>query len=387
MGWGRATSTDLLNWRDEGVAIESEEDGWIYSGCVVPNGERTHAFFTLHRPSSNLQGQAEALWCGAWQRVPGECVPAQAESRDPFVFRWRDEWRMLLAQPPPWDEPTRHPARLMLLRSADLATWHQMAAVGPQTELGEMFETPLLRRLPVEGEAIENWPWLLAVGVVDRRGGEAICGTRAWFGRFDGSEFVAAGAPFLLDHGPDFYAPAAWAGTADNESIITGWNNSWSYARLLPSKAWSGGAHGLPRRLDAVRDGHSGWLLSQRPAALPDFGHGSALPSGRHAVGTCTLVTITGEGTLRLGDLTLHLKESDVLLERTCARGPLAGAGFPGRWFAPRSGAPLKWLLDGCVAEMFAEDGSAWMSALTLREPDDRLEVSRGLHVTLQVTV
>jgi hypothetical protein len=222
--------------------------------------------------------------------------------------------------------------------------------------------------------------------VVDRRGGQAVCGTRAWFGRFDGGEFEAASAPFPLDHGPDFYAPAAWAGTEDDEIIVTGWNNSWSYARLLPSKTWSGGAHALPRRLNAVRGGQSGWLLRQSPAALPLFGHRSALPSGRHAVRTCSLLTVQGEGRLRLGDLTLHLNGSGVLLERSCAQGPLAGAGFPGRWSAPRSEAPLKWLLDGCVAEMFAEDGSAWMSALTLREASDQLEVGSGLYVTLQVT-
>lgn len=384
IGWGRATSPDLLDWEDHGMVIMPEDDGWIYSGCVVPDGEQTHAFFTLHRPSSGLQSQAQALWQGAWERVPGERVSGQAESRDPFIFHWGDEWRMLLAQPPPWDAPTSHPARLMQLNSADLASWEQFAPLGPQSELGEMFETPILRRVPVQGEAVEDCPWLLAVGVVDRRGGRSVCGTRAWFGRYDGSKFEAVGEPFPLDYGPDFYAPAVWAGTADDDLILTGWSNSWSYARLLPSGSWSGGAHALPRRLMAVCDAKCGWVLRQRPAAFPECGSATTLPEGRHQVASCALLTIAGRGSLRLGDLTLHLRESDVVLERAYAEGPLANADFAGRWSAPRTEAMLKWFVDGCVTELFADDGSSWMSALTLRMPHDQLEVGHGLNVTVQ---
>lgn len=55
-----------------------------------------------------------------------------------------------------WDEPMRHAARLMLLRSSDLRTWHEVGAFGPESMLGELLETPLLRRMPVKGEAMED---------------------------------------------------------------------------------------------------------------------------------------------------------------------------------------------------------------------------------------
>jgi sucrose-6-phosphate hydrolase SacC (GH32 family) len=50
IGWGRATSNDLLHWRDEGMVLAPKHDEWIYSGCVVPEGKRIRAFFTLHNP-------------------------------------------------------------------------------------------------------------------------------------------------------------------------------------------------------------------------------------------------------------------------------------------------------------------------------------------------
>lgn len=383
IGWGRATSRDLLSWCDEGMAIAPEADEWIYSGCVVPHDGQAQAFFTLHRPSSGLQAQAEARWNGSWRRMPGELVPGRPESRDPFVFRWRDEWRMLLAQPPPWEAPERHRARLMLLRSDDLAVWSECGPVGPQSELGEMFETPLLRRIPCANAPVADWPWLLAVGVVDRRGGGAACGTRAWLGRFDGRAFAPDGDAFLLDYGPDFYAPAAWAGTPDDQVIITGWSNSWAYARRLPSEGWSGGAHALPRRLSAVREAGR-WVLRQYPAALPPVGAAQPLGAGEHMVGAQCLLSLEGAGTLRLRDLHLELAADELALERSSANALLREAHFHGRWSAPRPEGSVDLLLDGCVAELFSANGAVWMSALTLRTAEDMLRLSDGLSVTLR---
>lgn len=127
----------------------------------------------------------------------GECVPARPDIRDPFVFPWGDKWRMVLAQPTPWDRPFDRRSRLLLLRSLDLEIWEEIGPLGPTGEPGELFETPFLRRVPVTGKPPEGWPWLLAMGVVDRAGG-AVCSSRAWFGRFDGLKFQPVGAPSRL---------------------------------------------------------------------------------------------------------------------------------------------------------------------------------------------
>jgi levanbiose-producing levanase len=379
VGWGRATSADLLSWFDEGIVIPAGPDEWIYSGCVV--AETTpRAFFTLHKPLGGLQAQGAAAWHNEWSRVPGECVSARADTRDPFVFRSREEWRMLLAQPPSWDSPFDRPSRLLLLRSNDLEAWEELGPLGPQGEPGEMFETPWLRRVPVAGELPQEWPWLLAVGVIDRGRG-AVCTTRAWFGRFDGESFVAAGAAFALDQGPDFYAPAVWAGTPEDEVILTAWTNSWAYARRLPSSGWSGGAHALPRRLTAERDGN-GWRLLQLPAALPGVRPSRVLNAGSHLVGERFLLTLEGTGTVHLGDLTVTLTDDALRLERTTNCEGLTDTGFAGRWGANPVGSAT-WVVDGCVTELVAGDGSAWMSALSLRSAPHPLEWTGSLAATL----
>jgi hypothetical protein len=175
-----------------------------------------------------------------------------------------------------------------------------------------------------------------------------------------------------------------WAGTTEDEVVATAWTNSWSYARLLPSRGWSGGAHALPRRLVAVSDGRGGHSLRQLPAALPPCDPPQLVRRGGHLIGRRALITITGLGSLRLGDLTLRLNEKGVELVRDCGQTALLDAHFAGRWFAPCSTAPICLLLDGCVAEMFAQNGSMWMSALTLRDESVQLEIGDGLTVTLQ---
>ena len=71
------------------------------------------------------------------------------------------------------------------------------------------------------------------------------------------------------------------------------------------------------------------------------------------------------------------------MLQRSCALPELNAAQFAGSWSAPAAPSPLRWLLDGCVAELFTEDGSLWLSALSLRGEGARLEVGVGLDVSL----
>jgi fructan beta-fructosidase len=383
IGWGRATSPDLLHWTDEGLAIPPEADAWIYSGSVVADAAPPLAFFTLHRPATGLQAQAAAEWRSGWRRLPGERVPAAPDSRDPFVFRWGDEWRMLIGKPAPWAAPYRHPSRLMLLASPDLMAWRELGPLAVEGMPGELFETPLLRRIPVAGAPPADWPWLLAVGVVDRRGDQAICGTRAWFGPFDGDAFTPVGEAFPLDRGPDFYAPAMWAGTDEDEIVVTGWSNSWDYARRLPSVGWSGGAHALPRRWSARREAN-GWSLQQWPAKLPAWRQRRALRAGAHRVPAQCLLRLEGRGAVTLGDVSLRKDADSVVLERTCGLPALAGRQFSGFWRAPCPDGPLAWLIDGCVTELFALDGSLWMSALSLRREIDPVAISDGLAVSLE---
>lgn len=222
------------------------------------------------------------------------------------------------------------------------------------------------------------------MGVVDRRFGRAVCATRASFGQFDGSSFEAISLSFPLDHGPDFYAPALWAGTDDDEVIATAWTNSWACARLLPSGGWSGGAHALPRRWSAVRSGRMGYSLRRRPAALLVSDPPHPVTAARNEIGARALRSVFGRCTVRLEDLALGLHSDELELILECHADTRAAAGFAGRWSAPRHATRVHLLLDGCVAEIFTDDGAVWMSALTLRDGDQSIDADGDLAIEVR---
>ena len=39
IGWGHATSTDLLNWQNHGLVMEPDEHGMIFSGSAISVGD------------------------------------------------------------------------------------------------------------------------------------------------------------------------------------------------------------------------------------------------------------------------------------------------------------------------------------------------------------
>jgi sucrose-6-phosphate hydrolase SacC (GH32 family) len=380
MGWGAASSSDLLRWDPEPDALLPDDKGWIYSGSVVTgtglDDESFAAFYTRHDPAAGRQRQELALSRDGreWRTYVGNPLidEGRGETRDPFVFSFGGEWRMLVAEPVAWREPFEGRSQFALYRSLDLLAWERIGDLGVEGPAGVMFETPVLRRLPVEGEAERDWPWILLAGLVDRNDDGARCSTQAWIGRFDGSCFEPEAAPFALDHGPDFYAPSAWAGIDD--LVVTGWVNSWAYARQLPGDGWIGGAHALPRRLSARRSPDGALQFHQRPVVLP-----AGRPLGRSG-------SFAGVHGVRIEaglDFAVRLdagtaNEASLVGSREGIRLARAGGpdGFGGEWNAPSPDAgPVTLLVDGCVLTLFAGDAIA-MTALVIRQADLRIELS-----------
>ncbi len=407
MGWGAAESADLLVWRDRGVALApGAEAGWIYSGSVIEDGANVSglgpgaaapllAFYTRHDPETGLQRQdlAVSTEAGVWTRHPGNPLvdEQRTDQRDPFVFAYEQGWRMVLAEPVAWNSPDQGRSRFALYSSRDLLGWTRVGSLGVEGGPCEMFETPVLAEMTIEGEA--DRVWLLLAGVIDRGGGGAACSTRAWIGAFDGAVFTPFGAPQRLDHGPDFYAAARWAGVEG--VMVSAWLNSWAYARRLPGADWGGGAHSAPRRLSVSREESGALRLRHAPVIVPytvEIATGAA-PAGQTVV--CEAVPLAallelhvsgGSAVLELSCggsevLRIGADADSVWLERDGPAGAALGSGFAGRWNAPLDASPDRSLvvfLDGCTAETFTADGAAALSALVIRTGPGALTLTVG---------
>lgn len=384
--WGRLVSLDGLVWRYAGSDFAANVDSDIYSGCVVNVDDAVQrAYVTRHRhgrssvAGSVLQpvGQTVESWQrdgrhAAWRAAPPESRvdPGLRDFRDPFVFRYGNSWRMLVAEPCPWDAAAPGPARsrLQIWRSGDGLHWEPAGAIGPWDPPRVMWEVPQLLPLsalqtlqaPASGLAPKAGDlWVLLVSVLDRRAGRSGndgtdigCSVRWHLGTFDGARFdpvvndassasslsraadtspVSTGAKEhrrtlsgrLLDQGPDFYAACLQTpGLAiPNEPILVAWMSHWAYARRLPLPGFAGGPMTLPRRLTWV-DHASGNGIRQQPlAALAHARCSDPLVTPMQALSSvpCTVARVLGSLDL---EIHLHMAPSGQAWMRLAEPGP-----------------------------------------------------------------
>ena len=100
ISWGHATSTDLVSWVEQDVAIPWTEDEMAFSGSAVVDVRNTAGFagpgetamvaiYTSSKPGSQSQALAFSVDDGAtWSRYEGKPVHdnGSSEYRDPKVF-------------------------------------------------------------------------------------------------------------------------------------------------------------------------------------------------------------------------------------------------------------------------------------------------------------
>ncbi|WP_236123545.1 glycoside hydrolase family 32 protein [Cellulomonas palmilytica] len=269
IGWGHATSRDLVTWRWEGHPLPATADAMAFSGCVVsdpldtagfardddgPCGPMVAVFTSHHEPGSPRAGTEtqslavshdEGRTFTRWSGNPVIDVGRQ-DSRDPQV-RWDADaghWRMALADP--------RGRRVELWTSPDLRTWEMVSTFGPQGSVEGQWECPDLVRMPVAGAGGDGTAWVLLVNV--DRGGPAGGGsaTQYMVGDFDGTTFTAAHDEVRwLDHGHDHYAAVTFADAPGGRAVSLGWAGSWLYARDLRDEPW-GATMTLARDLELV---------------------------------------------------------------------------------------------------------------------------------------
>lgn len=398
MHWGHATSTDLVHWEHQPVALFPDSLGYIFSGSAVVDANNTSGFgkdgkvplvaiFTHHDPAGEKEGRndyqvqslAYSLDNGnTWTKYDDNPVlknPGIKDFRDPKVF-WHNEtnqWIMALAVLD----------RISFYSSPNLKDWTMESDFGKEVGAhGGVWECPDLFPLDYNGETI--WVLLVSINPGGPNGGSA---TQYFTGRFDGKTFT----PFQtdtrwLDYGPDNYAGVTWSNTGKRK-IFLGWMGNWQYAQVVPTEKWRS-AMTVPRDLAIEKLGDK-YLVRSIPSPELDVLSSSSMKLENINGNNFDLTEKTGKlkGPARLSLQGAELGEFTITLANESGQrvmiGYDAGAkqyfidrresgnidfekGFAARHIAPRvsnkQDMDITLVIDVSSVELFADNGLTAMT-------------------------
>tara|TARA_R110002050_G_scaffold116847_2_gene233382 strand:- start:25811 stop:27439 length:1629 start_codon:yes stop_codon:yes gene_type:complete len=266
MHWGHATSTDMITWKEQPIALYPDELGYIFSGSAVVDIANTSGFgkdgkvpivamFTYHdmkkekAKKTDVESQAIAFSLDeglTWTKYEGNPVianPGIRDFRDPKVS-WdaiHNKWVMVLAAQ----------NKTMFYGSKDLKTWELLSDFGGNFDKaigthGGVWECPDLFPLPVEGTDEVKWVHLVSINPGGPNGGSA---TQYFIGDFDGTTFtmdddfeakLLDDHDFWIDFGKDNYAGVTFSNLSSGKGgkFLMGWMSNWEYANIVPTEAW-----------------------------------------------------------------------------------------------------------------------------------------------------
>ena len=293
MHWGHATSSDLIHWEEQKIALYPDELGTIFSGSAVVDHHNRSGFgvqgktpvvavYTNHdhqgegsgRNDYQTQSIAYSLDEGYhWVKYAQNPVlsnPDIPDFRDPKAF-WdseNDQWTMALAVK----------NVIQFYSSDDLKKWELRSEFGK--DIGNhkgVWECPELFQLPIAGTFDKKWVLLVSVNPGAPNGGS---GTQYFVGDWDGTHFnpdpdftqsMSQTHNFWMDYGKDNYASVSFDNLPhpQGKRVVIGWMSNWEYARLLPTKQWKNQMT-IARELDLIPDGHTFRLRSQPTKNLYD---------------------------------------------------------------------------------------------------------------------
>ncbi len=289
LSWGHATSTDLLRWAPQPVALTEYKnpDGsntMIFSGSAVADKDNTSglfpagqtdglvAFYTGHveRPGVVLrqhQNLAYSLDHGlTWQRYAGNPVLDidSKEFRDPKVFWYAPQQKWVMAT------VKADRQQVYLYESKNLKNWTFLSRWGRAGNTVREWECPDLFELPEPGGGTK-WVLLISAG----NPAEEFRGQQYFLGTFDGKAFTPDqpyDEPAYLDFGKDFFAAVTFNNAPENRRILVGWTNDWAYARDVPTGTGWRGNFAVPRELSLRRTAQGLTLVQQPVPELRRFG-------------------------------------------------------------------------------------------------------------------
>ena len=386
MHWGHSTTTDLIHWKDEGVAIAPDIWGTIFSGSCVVDKETVIAMYTSSRPTpfgGDVQAQSLAFSTDGGQtftKFEGNPVLTSEEKdfRDPRPF-WNEDikaWNLILAVG----------QEMRIYSSKDLKEWKYESSFGKEYgNHGGVWECPDLIKID------NKWLLICNINPGGPFGGSA---TQYFVGQFDGHRFTCESKPNVtkwMDYGKDHYATVSFYNAPENRHVVLAWMSNWQYANVVPTMQFRS-ANSIPRDL-GLFDYQGETYVSVVPSKEILAERGAKVKNPTEA---CEIVVdLKGKTEIVLSNtkgeqvtMTYDASKQTFAMDRTKSGNVGFSEDFPCVTKAPTYGKvkQLRIFIDRCSIEAFDSDGKMAMTNLVFpSEPYNTIKVKGGKATIYQI--
>ena len=397
MHWAHSTSTDLIHWKDEGVALTPDVWGTMFSGsCVVDRGNVV-AMYTASRPTP-FGGDVQAQ-CIAFSNDGGKTftkyegnpvlTAEDKDFRDPRPF-WNEDvkaWNLILAVG----------QEMQLYSSPDLKTWKYESSFGKEYgnhggvwECPDLFPLTQTTKQPND-QTTKKWVLLCNINPGGPFGGSA---TQYFVGQFDGHKFTCESMPKVtkwLDYGKDHYATVSFYNAPDNRRTVLAWMSNWQYANQVPTMQFRS-ANSIARDL-GLFEYKGETYVSVVPSKEMLAARGQKIVNGksvnRKLLEACEIVIdVKKQAEIVLSNakgeqvtMTYDGQKQTFSMDRTKSGDVSFSEAFPCVTKAPTYGQirQLRIFIDRCSIEAFDAEGKMAMTNLVFpSEPYNNIKVKGG---------
>ena len=369
MHWGHSTTTDLIHWKNEGVALAPDVWGTMFSGSCVVDEEGTAGFgqgaviamYTSSRPTpfgGDVQAQCLAYSTDGgktFTKYEGNPVLTAEDKdfRDPNMF-WNEDikaWNLILAVG----------QEMRIYSSPDLKTWKEESRFGAGLGCHSgVWECPDLFPLTLNSQpsTLNSKKWVLICNINPGGpfGGSA---TQYFVGDFDGHHFTvddesryADGKALWMDYGKDHYATVSFSNAPDGRRTVMAWMSNWEYANNVPTKQFRS-ANSIARDLFLYQAGKE-YYLGSRPAKEYD---GKGLDKTYKVKGSTTIRLTNAEGDEFV--IAYDQKAMTLSCDRTRCGDTSFSEHFPAVTVAPvhKKLTSIRVFIDNSSVEVFGNNG------------------------------
>ena len=390
MHWAHSTSTDLVHWQQQPVALAPDAWGTMFSGSCVVDHNNTAGFgkdaiismYTSSRPTP-FGGDVQAQ-CIAYSNDGGKTftkyvgnpviTDEKKDFRDPHVF-WNEEagfWNMILAAG----------QEMQIYSSANLKDWKYESSFGHEYgNHGGVWECPDLMKMKVRGTDKEKWMLICNINPGGPFGGSA---TQYFIGEFDGHKFICEDDPSetkWMDYGKDHYATITFDNAPEGRHVGIAWMSNWQYANQVPTKQFRS-ANSIVRDLGLFEyKGETYCSITPAKEMLAARGARVSQPTEACEI----VVTVKGDAQITLRNakgervvMTYDDEEETFDMDRRRSGNISFSDAFPVATSSPTYGKvrQLRIFVDRCSVEAFDGDGKMCMTNLVFPStPYDKITV------------